>query len=403
LSSPTVNGNANLSAITAFGFTIVHSAATRNIINTWWDLSTHATGLSVYGGTTSDRVRWNDIAIADTGLLTSAQYGLTEWVRQGAYYLNLGLYLGSTTAGHNAWINGTNETVIFYSAGEKPDSHYLIGTGNATGVTHIDLSNSVFKSSGTPFLIDMTSTNVTSFMMKNSTIGNAKSAIFKTGQDISGTTFSGCGPITTGGATMSGGAISNTTALTSTGSLVLVNSTDIAQLSDVQFTNYLGKYAIYIPATITGTITFDGLEFDGSGTDVYWAGTTGTLTVALANGSNATTFASAGGTVTFENSVTLSLNNIRENVEVRIYRASDRLELAGAEDHTQMTFSRTEGGVNYYTFSYSYNAGLLNGTAVYIQIVSLQYQMQRINYTLGGLNASIPIQFQIDRNFSNPI
>ena len=66
--------------------------------------------------------------------------------------------------------------------------------------------------------------------------------------------------------------------------------------------------AIYIPASVTGTITLDNFTGDGSGTDIYWAGTAGTLTVNKANGTNFTTWASAGGTVDIVSSVSIAIN-----------------------------------------------------------------------------------------------
>ena len=159
---------------------------------------------------------------------------------------------------------------------------------------------------------------------------------------------------------------------------------------------------MYIPATVTGTVTFDNWLFDGSGTDVYWAGLTGNLTIALTNGANASTSLTAApgtSTVTFENSVALSITNLRANTEVRIYRTSDNSVLDGIEDVVTLDWLDTSvtPNVQYYKHVYSYNAGVLGGVDTYIMIFNKDYLDIRLNYTLLSANGSLLIQQTFDR------
>ena len=83
---------------------------------------------------------------------------------------------------------------------------------------------------------------------------------------------------------------------------------DPSNMSDVKFIGYYGKTAIYVPASVTGTITLDNITFDGSGTDIYWAGTSGTLTIVKSNGTNISTSATGGGTVNIVSSVSIDIS-----------------------------------------------------------------------------------------------
>lgn len=84
---------------------------------------------------------------------------------------------------------------------------------------------------------------------------------------------------------------------------------------------------------------------------------------------------------------TITLIGLQPNSEVRILRQSDLYEMAGIENST------TE-----FSAQYDY----YEDTEVYIVVHSLGYQYIRLPYTLTAQDASIPIQQQIDRTYSNP-
>lgn len=96
-----------------------------------------------------------------------------------------------------------------------------------------------------------------------------------------------------------------------------IDVTNITNFKNISFSDFSGKYAIYVPASIT-TITLDNIISDGSGTDVYWAGTSGTLTVSLTNGSNLSTSASGGGTVNIVGSIPVTVTALDKDTGLGI-------------------------------------------------------------------------------------
>jgi len=91
------------------------------------------------------------------------------------------------------------------------------------------------------------------------------------------------------------------------------------------------------------------------------------------------------------NNVAFELTNIASGSEVRIYRVSDGVELAGNEsvDNPPGTF----------TYVYLYTGD----TPVFIVIHALDYVWQSLSITLGSSDASIPISQDFDRNYQNPV
>lgn len=85
---------------------------------------------------------------------------------------------------------------------------------------------------------------------------------------------------------------------------------------------------------------------------------------------------------------TFSLTGLQNPTEVRVYRVSDNVELAGEEDVTTGTFN--------YTYTYS------SDTDVVVVIHALGYIHQRIPLTLSNGDSSIPIVQIVDRQYDNP-
>lgn len=84
---------------------------------------------------------------------------------------------------------------------------------------------------------------------------------------------------------------------------------------------------------------------------------------------------------------TLTLTGLQAGTEVRLIRQSDLVELDGNE-----SISGT------YSYSYEYTSDL----PIYIVIFALGYQPQRLSFTLGDEDTTIPIQQVIDRQYNNP-
>jgi hypothetical protein len=146
-------------------------------------------------------------------------------------------------------------------------------------------------------------------------------------------------------------------------------------------------YALRMTATSAQSYTLSGITFSNNTTDVYFAATTGTATLNVYSGSTPTT-GSAGCVVAVNNLKTLTLTNLIADSEVRIYTAGTTTELDGIENCST-------------TFNFSYN--YVASTYVDIVIHKADYIHYRVeDYLLGSSDASLPIQQQVDRQYSNP-
>lgn len=88
--------------------------------------------------------------------------------------------------------------------------------------------------------------------------------------------------------------------------------------------------------------------------------------------------------------VNFTLTTLKTNSEVRIYRTSDDVEIAGVENSsTAFTYTYTYVGID---------------TSVYIRIHHLSYQwLTYEGLILSNVSQTIPIQQQVDRNYLNPV
>lgn len=157
-------------------------------------------------------------------------------------------------------------------------------------------------------------------------------------------------------------------------------------------------------ATAVGTDTFGDLSFHGADLLFRRAGITirEGEGIALVSGAETATIASAvgvsgwsswafGAQITAESrfSPTLSFTGLKPGTEVRVYRTSDGVELAGTES------SGT-------TFSYNYD---WDGADLQVDIVLHHVSYLPIRFAgqyLGSGGLSVPVQQTFDRTYSNP-
>jgi hypothetical protein len=121
---------------------------------------------------------------------------------------------------------------------------------------------------------------------------------------------------------------------------------------------------------VSDNVTFDEL----ASIHVQYMGT-GTLTWRNTNGSDASIVSTPnGGSVNIQNDVTLTINNLQNPTEVRVYAAGTQTELAGQEDVTTGTFSAS-----------------LSDSLVDIAIASLDFQ----NQFLRNVDTSSDVTLQV--------
>lgn len=214
--TPNTGTTPNLSSISNMYIVLDHATNARNVDNTYIDIAWFGIGIEFYGGTTSDKVTWNTLSVSDTGLTTSKQYGILEWVRNGAYYLNHAIFIGDSSGTNNTYFDGSGETIVFYSANEKSGAYQLKATGNSTGTTSIDFSGAVLLSASTPFILDMSSANLSSLDMEGASVKNSSSCLFKSGQTIESVAFTDCSSVNPNGASINSCSFLDSTVVTST-------------------------------------------------------------------------------------------------------------------------------------------------------------------------------------------
>ena len=87
--------------------------------------------------------------------------------------------------------------------------------------------------------------------------------------------------------------------------------------------------------------------------------------------------------------VNFTLDTLKVNSEVRIYRTADDMEIAGIEDSSTA-----------FTYTYTY---IGENIPIYIRIHNLAYEwLTYESLTLSNSDQTIPVQQQVDRNYLNP-
>lgn len=279
-----------------------NSGNIRSVLNTYIDAVYFGSGRIISGTTTLDKLfkESNDLDIS------SDTYDGCTLEFSGEIFAQTDVEV-TTTLG-----NSYGETLVFRNMPNTDNTYTLKVTGIA------DLLNTAIKAE-TGATVSIDTLGATSFDMLGGSISNALTTKLATGQTVDGTVFTSCGQIDTNGATLSNITINSTTEAL-LGALYIADATELGLMSNVTFNEYTGKFAIYIPATVTGTITLNGFIGDGSGTDVYWAGTTGTLTINKAGGTNFITSSTAGGIVEIVSSVNIDIN-VKDEAGVNVLGA----------------------------------------------------------------------------------
>lgn len=299
------SGTLSLTDIDIIGFTCdSQNISYRNVDNMWNDLVQFGEGLQATG-TAFDL---GDIAAVDQ--TQANQYGILQST-SGVFFCQGKLEIGDGST--QTTYSSSGEVLVFVdptSAGVgggavgsvNANLYQILAQGNSSNCTFSHTGGVISAAGTVNYVLDLDDTGWNSITFTGNTISKASQATFwadSTNCVVTGNTFDSCGPVKPNGCKFENNTLNNTTAATSTGALEVLNAATVSAAKNLTFNTYASKYAVYIPASVTGSITFDNWKFDGSGTDVYWAGTGGTLTISKNNGSNPTTYSSAGGTVSF--------------------------------------------------------------------------------------------------------
>lgn len=385
--------------ITQVGWRYNRVANPRNVTNTYVDALYYGAGYTATGGTSGDPITFTTIYEAEV----SSAYGVIQNIRDVSFLFGE-ITVGSGTT--PTYMTVANEAVIFADAPVSATLYGIVATGS--GCT-FDSTNNLFKSNGTTnFAFDMSA--VGTLVCDGNVFIQASPLTFGSGQTITSNTFINCGGTTTNGATIVRGSFENC-------SPVVVS--DLSQLSLCTFMRDDAQsiHAVELTSLGTGTMTWTCIADDG-----YNAGSAGTFTTANDAGLDASIFVNvgsgnltinvgpggtipsirtAGATVTVQQAVTLSITNVIEGSELRIYDTSLN-ELGGGVEQVGIStpgsgFSVTAEGGGRYTVEYSYNYSV--DTDVIIVAFDVDYVPLRLTDTLGNTSRSIKIEQQFDRNY----
>jgi len=365
------SGSGNLANVTAVGFTLNLVSAPRNATNTWYDYLVYGNGLTITGGTSGD-----PITLADTYAVDNAEgYGAVQRLN-GVYFVSTNLTVGGAGT---TYFEDANQIVVFEDLPVNADLYKLEPLG--AGTTTFNLTNSVIKSASTDSRFDLLLNNagLNALSFSGNTVVNADEVRFKSGQTVTGTVFQGCNQIQTGGASFNNNTVRNS--LDANGALLWPDSTSV---QDCAFTG--NNRAIQI--NTTGTKDFVGITFEDNTFDIN--NTSGSaVTVNVSGGGTASGVTSTGSAVTVQSAATLTLTNVKDHSEVRIYAAGTQTELYGIEDK--------EEGVDP---AYSYTSA----QDVDIVVHNVEgYQYWRLaNYTLPSSDSTLPVSQIPERNYRNP-
>jgi hypothetical protein len=397
----------NLSAITQIGIafkTLVKSVG--GVENCFWDVIRYGNGgLTITGGTAGDPGKFSEIAALDRSSAAGRAYGIIRELGAGLFGLQGPLRFGDSIGTSSTYFYDTNTTVAFEDRGFTSDKYRIDVVGNTTGSTLFQLGNksgtgdaaggsdgcTIQVPATASAVFDASNANLQNFRLYGSTLAGflegvtfSSNATNGPNHEITGSTFRRCGQVNLGR------VFTRTTEFTAYNGAAAallwnenINIRNSSFTSNTDMTN--DPAGIEHPSAAGSPYTYDGLTFGANDFDIFNSSGS-TITINAINGSNPATH--RGSTVIIENPVTLTLTGLVPNSEVRIFRVSDNAELAGIEN------SGT-------TFQYAYNYS--GDTPIYIVVHHLQFRYLRITgVILGPLNATLPIQQQTDRVYSNP-
>lgn len=368
------SGTVNFSNITRVGVTVTLTSSPRNVVNTWVDYLVYGNSVEITGGLSNDPITWSNIASADL----AGGYGAIQLLN-GVYFVNTKLFFGDGTNSLDTYFEDSNQLIVFENQPVNSTLYAIEPVGSATNTTSFKLNSSVIKAASQSYRFDLifNNANLDTLEFNANTIINADNTTFKSGQTSFGNTWTNSNQIITNSASFYNNTI---TGSTDTGGAVLFPNDN--SIYDCVFNS--NTYAIEMDTT--GTYTYNNLTFNSNTTDINNT-SGGSITINATNGADPSTFTPAG-TVTINNSVTLTLTGLVSETEIRVLQAGTTTEVGGIE---------SSGTTYEFTYNYptGYNVDIVIHNVAYVYI-------KLLNISLGASASSIPIQQIPDRWYKNP-
>lgn len=373
-----VVGTPNLAASTIIGGVVsMASTIMGNFSNGLIDVIRFGSGLQITAGTVPSPSTFAEIVAIDAA--SANAYGILR-TEAGVFFAQGRLTVGTGAA---AAVFVDSNAVTVFEPNPVSATHYEIQVAALASMRLGSYAGSVSQSgctitaaAGFRWFLNVLGT----LELYACSIGRARLVTLTSTSVVRDTGFSGCGLITPAGALIRDCSFAGSPDAVA---MTIASPTEMAQIARCSF---LGNQ-IALRITTPGTYSFDAISFSGNVTDIRNE-SGGLVTINATNGSNpATVTNSAGSTTVINNAKTLTVTGLQASSEVRIYRTSDNVELAGVEN------SGT-------SFAYAYNYSV--DVPIYVHIAHVSYVFVRLDLSLTANGASVPVQQRFDRVYANP-
>jgi len=327
----------NFAAITQWGVSFnTNSKALGGGYNVAVDIIRHGNdGIRVTGGGSGTQGNFSEIAIEDRSRTAGKAHGILRELTTGVYGCQGPLTFGDSGAATTNYFEDSGVVLAFENRNISDGKYYLNVEGNGTGTNSFVLTGSTISTGGPTVKMDLSGGNLNVLTLNTVVFASLGGVIlFSANADASGhtvndCTFEACDKITVGAVDFRNNTISNSVATdyaaTSTdgadmrgcvfsgfegtaGNSALeydINADPDGELDNCSFTKgTAATHAIEFGDTIPSEITLRGIDFSGynasdsaNDSTLYFADTTGTITVNLIGCTGNISIKTAGCTV----------------------------------------------------------------------------------------------------------
>jgi hypothetical protein len=342
-----------------------------NIPHFAMDSLSYGDALEVTGGTTGDRLTWDDVRVATEETGTPDQlWGAIQTEPSGNLLLNGNFQFGDAAGALDCYFEDQDKVITwqeqFYHDGTNfasavPDNYQGITIVNDTGVcewqdgvkvgTDNGSNGSIFQSPALSVSGTGSSLNQLHFTATDADVDNVQlygTQFRRFSNDFSLSSDATNGPnfelmgatITESDQAVIGRAVTRNTAFTSvfdyagSGNIAALAWNANIDISDCTFTNNTDATAVTahdIEHTAAGTEAYDNLTTSGAEQEILFSAASGDLTVNLSNGSNFQTGTNPAnhtvtgtGNITVNNAVTVRVQGVTEGTQVNVIAAESK-------------------------------------------------------------------------------
>jgi len=371
-------------------------------------------GMIVIGGSSVSPGNFLEIAQEDRSQIDQTAYGICRELGTDLFGLQGPIQLGSGQSG--SYFQDAGQTIVFEDTGLGTDKYGIsvsdTGPGGGNGTVILgERTGDGFGTNGCSLIVpvgvggfftvaDQGSLNI--FGLYGCILsGFSQNITFSTiepAHEVFSTSFIGNGLITVGVTEFKNNSISGSTAT----SAVLLEST--TNVSDLTFSSAGTGHAITIETT--GTYDFNNFTYTGyastdgtTGNEVFYNNSGGAITINVIGGDTPTVRNGAGATTTVNNNISITVTNLKDNTEVRVYETStlDDTPPYTAPNQIAGVENATDGTVDDRSFTFSIAAGL----GITVRTFNERWIADDISLT-PTFSQDVQVSQRTDRVFSNP-